>query len=438
MGDKHGIGTLVNEQHEMATDSIDLFSLPSIETSQIHGKTLEFHLSSVLTNNGPFEYIIPSDSNEFTYMPLTRIEGEIEVQKTDGTALAATDAQSIVNLFPHSLFRQMEFYINDVQINDLSTPTYPYKAFIEDHLTYDQDVKDTSLLACEWYIKDTVGQEEKFTLDDHAKSFKTRQALIAGKKVRFSIVPHIDFLQCKRYLLPGCDLKLKILRSTDSFSLLGDALIAKIKINKLRMKIRRITLDPSIAAAIEDRLSRTPAIYPIVQSKIKAYLINKDIQTQTITQIFRGKIPRSFILCFVDAKGYDGHIDKNPFFFQHFDNNYLNVFLNGEPIVPNVFQPNFSTGDCIGEYRWLLDNIGLYQTMSNGITFQEFVSNSMFYAFDLSPDLCNSYYLHGSETGTLDVHVGFSKPLPQNIMCIIYASFDEAILIDKDRNVTLT
>lgn len=439
MADKRGIGTFVNEIHELATDSIDLFSVPPIESTIIHGKTLTIYPSSVLVDSGPFEFLIPADSNDFTYLPLTRLEGEIEILKNDGSALAATDVVSVVNLLPHSLFKQVECSIKDVQINDLSTPTYHYKSFIESHLTYDTELKNTTLQACEMYLKDTCGKENTMSLTATSDSFYLRNQKIVGKKIHFSIILHIDFFQCQRYLLPGCDIKLKFIRSDDSFSLLAATVLAKIKFNKLELKVRRITLDPSVANAIETKLSHTPAVYPIVSSKIKQFLINSGVQNQVLSQVIRGKIPRSFLVGLVASKAFDGHVSKNPFKFEHFGTNYLNAFLNGEPIVPTVFQPDFSdtSTQSVKLYRWFLDNIGLQQNVSNGITFEEFKTNSTFFAFDLSPDLCNNIYLHGIENGTIDLHLGFSAALTENVTCIVFASFDEIITIDKNRNVLI-
>ena len=341
-------------------------------------------------------------------------------------------------MLPQSLFKQIECSINDVQINDLSTPTYHYKSFLETHLTYSNDMKKTTLKACELYLKDEIGKENAAAKTAWGSSFGERQKLfLEKKKIRFSMILHIDFFQCQRYLIPGCEIKLKFIRSDDTFSLFGAASIAKIKMNKLLLRVRRITVDPSASATIENGLNSSPAIYPICSSKIKAHLLNSGTQSTIIPQVIRGRLPRSFILCFVDAKGYDSVINANPFVFENFGLNYLNLLLNGEPIVPTVFQPDYEENDYLRLYRWYLDNTGFLQNSTNGITFEEFKSNSCFYPFDLSPDLCNSIYLHGIENGTLDIQLSFKAALTKNIMCLVYASYDEVITIDKNRNVVI-
>jgi len=229
MANKSGIGTFVEEQHELATDSLDLFSLPGVDSSQISGKWQTFYPIGAMTDNGPYEIIMPNDSNEYIQLDSMRLYGECEVVKGTGAALTDTDIVSVVNNFPQTLFRQVEVYLNNQCINDLSTPTYPYKTFIENHLTYDKDIKETTLKARECYIKDNVGSEKVVAVTADS-GFNARRAAYIKKKVHFDMKLHIDFLQSKRYLIPGVEMKIRFIRNDDSFSLLSAGnLGAKIK-----------------------------------------------------------------------------------------------------------------------------------------------------------------------------------------------------------------
>ena len=197
MADKHGIGTFVNEAHELATNGLDVFSMPAIEAGLIHGRQLTLYPTTVLTSDGPVEFVIPGDNSDMTILPLTRLEGEIEVTKPDGTAFADTDKISIVNLFPQSIWKQIECSVKDVQINDLSTPTYHYKSFIETHLTYGDDMKNSTLQDCEYYLKDSCGKENVMLVGDaEAKNegFMKRKKYFQGQKIYFSIsLPPFSF-----------------------------------------------------------------------------------------------------------------------------------------------------------------------------------------------------------------------------------------------------
>jgi len=439
MANKSGIGTFVTDEFELATDSLDLFSVPAIDQSQISGRTQTYYLHGHINDSGPYEIIMPNDSNEFTQLDSIRLNGEVEIVKADNSALADADVVSVVNNFPQTLFRQVEIYLNNTVVNDLSTPTYPYKAYLENHLSYDRDIKLTTLKAREMYIADAVGTEEDVAnaLKLADGGIKLRSNLIKGKKVFFDMKLHIDFLQSRRYLLPGVEMKLKFIRNEDNFSILASAAGPKIKMNNLELTARKILVDPVVSNAIENKLSTTPVCYPIANSKIKTFLLNSNTQSQHVAQIYRGKLPRSFIMCMVSAKAFDGDIASNPFVFKHFNLNYFNVFINGDPIHPKAIQPKWDDGSCVKQYSWMLDNIGLHQHVSNAITFDSFKSNSVFFPYDLSADLSNGYHQIGLENGTIDVSLAFKEPLAANVMLIFYATFNEAVIIDKARNVTI-
>ena len=437
---KLGVGTFVNESYEGNGDKmLDLFAPVMKEDTMHDGKEIEIFPTGVVSDTGPFDFLIPSDGNEFTAMPLTRLHGQIEVLKSDGSAVTDTELNAPVNLFPQSLFRQIEVYVNGKQVSDLSTPTYPYKAFIQTHLGTTVDAKEITF-SPEMYEKETVEQENKFVLtgDNKSDAFVKKHALIKSGKLKFSMILHSDFLQCKNLLMPGVELKLRFVRQDDTFSLLGTTLSTKIKIHKLHLSIRRIKLDPIVADSFEKTLQTQPAIYPIANSKIKTYTLSSGIQSERISQIFRGTLPRQIIIGFVDSRGVDGNINHNPFKFEHFNNNYLNCYINGEPLVPRSFQPDPTNKDFWREYRWFLDNTAcVLSNATHGIKYRDFINNSFFYVFDLSPDLCNSHHIHQPVAGTFDMQVAFKSALANNVTAIIYATFDEKILIDKNGDVTV-
>ncbi len=433
---KAGVGTFITENHELASSGLALFDQPIIDSSLLQGKFITIYPSSVLQDNGPFDFIIPSDGQDFTDLPFTRLEGCIEILNLAGATLTETDINAYVNLLPQSLFKQIEVSVNNTQIADLSTPTYAFKSYIETVLTYPKDAKETTLLL-EHFNKDTLEKENIFTLLNSI-SFNKRNQFAKKGKIYFSMLLHIDFFHSTKLLLPGCEIKLKFIRNSDTFSLLGDTLQAKIKFHELKLMIRRVTVEPTIASKIEDAINKTPAIYPITQSKIKTFLIPKDVRQERISNIFRGVLPRSIIVGFVTTDAANGTINANPFKFEHFKLNHFQMYINGDPLLTEAFQPDFANSKFFREYRWFMDNLGwAHDKESNGVTMEEFKTNTFFLPFDLSPDLSNGATLSQLKEGSLDVLVSFNENLAQNVQMIVFATFNELLLIDKDRNVTL-
>lgn len=440
MKDKSGIGTFVSDDYEMATDSLDLFSLPPVEHAQIRGVTQSYYMHAAINDEGPYEIVVPNDSHQFTQLDTMRLVGCFEVQKADGSAFVADDKVSVVNTAPQTLFKQIECLLNGCCVNDISTSSYPFKSYLENHFSFDEDIKNTTLRATEMYYKDTDdGEPDTANLTAADTGFAKRKKLIIDKKkVYFVMKLHIDFLQSKKYLIPGVEIKLKFIRNEDSFTLFAPAnTVGKIKMHSLELQVRKITCDPAYTAAVENGLSSKPALYPISHGKIKVWTMNSTIQSEHIPNIFRGRLPRSFIMWMIPADAYNKYVNHNPFKFQHFDLSNFNVYVDGEPIHPKAITPKWDDASCLTVYTWYLNNIGLHSHVSNGITFEDFIGNSTIFAYDRTPDLCNSFTHHGSDNGNIDVSIAFKKPLAKNIVVMFYGVFDEVVSIDKDRNVTI-
>lgn len=379
---------------------------------------------------------------EMIQMNTLRLHGSFSVTKADDSGLTADDKVSLVNNAPQTLFRQIELMLNGVCVNDLSTSTYPYKAFIENHYSFDKDIKETTLAACEMYVRDVPSlcddPDVANNKDAADNGFKVRKSRILNKsKVHFILLIHLDFLQNKKYLIPNVEMKFRFIRNNDSFTVFSKTSNPKIHMHHLELRVRKITCDPVAVGGIEKALATTPAKYHVPQAKIKTFLIMNATQSQNISQIYRGKLPRSFHILMVKSKAFDSDKACNPFRFEHFNLSNLNVFINGEPIHSKAITPEWDNESCLEQYMWHLQNIGLHMNASNGITFEDFKDHSVMFSYDRTPDLCNSSINHGIDTGTIDVSLAFKNPLTQNVTMIFYAVFDECVTIDKDRNVVI-
>lgn len=434
MTDRIGVGTFINNEEELTASNLAVFHVPSIDTTLQEGKPIYYYPTNAINNAGPFEFIIPKDPDCFLSLAHTRLEGCIEITKADGTALAATDKIYPVNLFPQSIFKQIEIELNGMQVGDLSTPTYAYKSFIETHCSYGKDAKDTHL-KCSMYEKDTPGKEE--AIDDTNTGAAARAKLINGKKFYFSNIIHSDFFQSQKWLIPNVEVKLKLIRNEDNFSLIAASTATpKIHIKNLKLAVRKIKTSPEALNAIETTINKIPTNYDITQSKIKSFLIPSGTRSIDFSSIIQGNLPRSIIFGLVGHDGFNGSITANPFLFNNCGVNNFNLKINGVPIVPTPFQPNFSDGDYVREYRWFYDNCGIcHDNESNGITLEEFRDNSTFWTFDLTPDLCNSFHLHATKQGHMDLSIGFKDATTKNLHVLCYSSFNSAVTIDADRNV---
>ena len=239
-----------------------------------------------------------------------------------------------------------------------------------------------------------------------------------------------------KYLMPGCEIRLRLLRNTDDFVLLGATKLAKINIKDLYLQVRKLTVEESLVDRIDSTLTSKPAILPVTNGKVRNFTIYKGTKTERVNRVFTGILPRSIIFTFVKTDGFDGAVSVNPFIFEHFNLEHFQVYINGEPHFPIPLQPDFATGKFCREYRHFLDNIGLgHSDHSVDISMEQFKTSKFFIPIDFTPNLSNGFDLTPPRDGVIDVSVSFKEQLAQNITLLAYANFTEIMTIDKDKKV---
>ena len=99
-----------------------------------------------------------------------------------GTELAPDTPVAPVNTWLHSLFSQVDVYLNDT----LATPssnTYPFRAYVNTVLSYGAEAKNTQLTSQLWY-KDTAGHMDSTTVDGGNTGLVERRRYISESSRR--------------------------------------------------------------------------------------------------------------------------------------------------------------------------------------------------------------------------------------------------------------
>ena len=138
----------------------DLFSIPPTQASLEKGRWIDYHpLSSVENDDGPITFLA-AGTEDYVDLSKTILFVEGKVVKADGTNLSGSEQSNIapVNNFLHSLFRQVDVYLNGKQVTP-AMGTYAYRAYLETLLNYDVSSKGSQLTSAMYY-KDTAGEME--------------------------------------------------------------------------------------------------------------------------------------------------------------------------------------------------------------------------------------------------------------------------------------
>lgn len=440
--DKSGIGGLNTSTNEFLSSCLDIFSTPTKEVNLLKGITAEHQLQQSI-ENPPYVFSIPADFQTYTFLPQTRLMGKIQILKEDGNK-ETVDNKKVApcNLFPSAIFRQVECYLNGVQVCNLSTPTYPYKALLETELSYDV-TSDQQGLLLKGYNTDTVGKYDKFevaTADATNAGHQQRALTFAkGKEVSFSTPLHIDVLQSERLLPPHVSMTLKFLPNTNTF-VLNNSETEKytFKISELKLYTQKIQVSEAILKRHQTLFSKQNAVYPYTENEIKTFTLNKTSSSHTLNSIFRGRLPKTIIIAMIKTSAFNGEYKKNPFKFDNFKLDYLCLKLNGELIPATPYTPAFEKGKVAREYQAFLDNTGIsHDNLGTLVTYLGWRTDQTYFAFDLTPDRCNSSHFHPTEDGNIDMDIRFESGLEENITVIVYGSLHNTMIINKTGEVSL-
>ena len=379
-----------------------------------------------------------------------------KITKKDGTTkLGGNDQSNVapVNNFLHSLFRQVDVYLNGKQVTP-AMGTYAYRSYIETLLNYDVSAKQSQFSSALYY-KDTPGQMDKVGALASTKTFNYRTAQGSGSSTdasdklyvpesgnvgfakrhqfikngnRFVLSGPIfsDIFMTDRLLLNMMDLKVVLNRSSDAFSLMeignNPAIEPKVQLTDVVLKVRKVRVDQSVSDGVERMLKQTPALYSIRRVECKILTIPANLPNVRQDNIFSGIIPNSFVVGLVHVDASTGEYGKNPYNFQHFGVTSVSLTANGQEIpfkLLTLKYPKDDDGkidpandtelDFDEAYNTLFSGTGkIYSNAGLDITREDYPGGYALYAFDLTPDMCKSAdYFNIVQRGSLTLALTF-------------------------------
>lgn len=186
-------------------------------------------------------------------------------------------------------------------------------------------------------------------------------------------------------------------------------------------------------------LSVSTAKYPITRVEIKTITISAGVQSKTVDNLYLGQLPKRCIIAFVSNERMNGSFALNPYNFQHFNFNYLALFVDSTQIPSKPLTPDFSKDLYARNYNTLFSDSGIFfSDAGNGISHSDYPGGYCLTAFDLTPDLsCHEQHWNIIRSGTLRFEVRFANALESTITALVYSEFDNLIEIGQNRTVSL-
>ena len=463
---------------------VDLFRVPPTQQSLERGRWIDYApLSSVENANSAITFLI-AGTDEYVDLSKTILTVTGKITKKDGTTkLSGNDQSNVapVNNFLHSLFRQVDVYLNGKQVTP-AMGTYAYRSYIETLLNYDVSAKQSQFSSALYYKDTATKMDENGSLGssptvnyklagvdnnsmgDNAsvkvytpgtgnQGFAKRHQFIKnGNRFVLSGPIFSDIFMTDRLLLNMMDLKVVLNRSSDAFSLmdLNDPSIEpKVQLTDVVLKVRKVKVDQSVSDGVERMLKQTPALYPIRRVECKILTIPANQPNTRQDNIFSGIIPNSFVVGLVHVDASTGEYDKNPYNFAHFGVTSVSLTANGQEIPfklltlkypenpeGKIDPANDTELDFDEAYNTLFSGTGkIYSNAGLDITREDYPGGYALYAFDLTPDMCKSAdYFNTVQRGSLTLALTFGTSHKHAIGMVCYGDFENIIRIDSERN----
>lgn len=431
---------MIDGSAEVATSQLDLFSIPSTNTSIEEGTYVNYNPISSLTDSSPIEFDITSSGETFIDLASTYLHVQAKILRADGSEMQAGDECGPVNNFLHSLFAQLDIYLNGTLITS-STATYSYRAYLENLLTYGPAAKKSYLTSSLFY-KDDAGRM------DSSDPFAGAGEVNLGLQKRASFVTrsrtvdligrlHADICFQPRYLLNEISMKIRLTRNRDSFCLMcAGAHTYKVVIQNCSLLVRKVKLNPSVFLAHAKILESGNAIYPIHRTQIKTVSIARGFMSCSFEKIFSGQIPTRLVIALVDNDALNGSFTKNPYNFKHFSMSEISIFLDGQSHSLKPLTMNFVDNTYIRAYLSLFNGTSMTGFDSgNDITREDFAGGYAIYVFDLTPDLYSDESFNLIRQGSVRIDVKFRNALENTVSLLVYGEFENIIQISRDRSV---
>ena len=422
------------ESAACVTESLDLFSIPPTQLQVIENVQSSFKpISSPNGASAPLEFVITASNELFTDLARAQLLLDCRIVNADNSEVSGLHTVYPIPNILGGLFSSLEVSLNDNSVTSTSA-NYGYRSFFENVLSYSSSAKTSHL--------SNVGFYDKSMTDEIKRRYRS------SKMNKFQLFGglHSDLCSQPRYLINGIELRLKFLRNIPAFTLMVEETDAinknpYIMIEEATLYLPRPRLHTTSFLTIQQKLLKTPCVYPISHIETKVISIQSGLLSKTISNISLGTLPKRIIVGLIKHTNYNGHYKHNPYKFDHCNLRSIALLIDGQIHSP-AFETSYSDGDSIissvsRSYNSIFSVSGTLTDTGNAITQEEYVTDLPIYLFDLTPDGSSACsYLSPIKTGEIGLNLAFITALPSTTNIIIYLEYHNVLTIDKTRSIT--
>ena len=383
--------------HQASNDTLDscldLFQVPNTKTSILSGSNVE--IGPTRTPDGSqLEFHIKMNGHTYPDGSETVLRLAIRVLKSDGNILS-NNLDNVKVMFCQNAFGSVIKYLkcsyggHEVHFE----AHHAYVSYLETLLNDSVGYKKT-LGGCLGWVEDDTGPVDRASITAEMKGdIDARKKLIAGRL-------RIPFLTQGRYISPNSSMIVQVMVNDPEFCLIkteDDAAAKyKIEVTECSLQLHQVDVHPSITTTQQQLLSEGYKFkYPLNKVDTQMFSISRGKQSERINIIIDQQKPKRLFFALMNHQAKNGSYDLDPFNFSNQGVNYICLEVDGRLEPKKPIQIDYDTDKFSIPFRNLARVTGkAFGGDGNGITLDRFKTNTVIYAFDLTPDTCEGGGVH--------------------------------------------
>ena len=379
------------------------------------------------------KYLVPLDSIE------ARMKLQVLDENGDELDQSVDNNASLINFAPESLFENINVKLLKQNVSN-SDRLHQFKVALIKNLSYGRAAKKVNLLVERFKTEKNTSAT---AVDIACGNYTTKAPLVNQSPVFYvNFLPLIDISSGNNWLCLGHQLFLEFERGKDDFVILkkpGTHGKYKIKILDFELQIKKLYPTPAFQQKLEKTLQTRPVVYNFTRNVLKTFQVHSGVKHIEWNNIFTPtQLPNALYFIFLDNNQISGSSAVNPHTWLDYNCSRADLIVNGYAHPADSIRYDKTAKNIFNGYRWFLQNIGIKQSNDDvDIDIEKYYKDKFVIPFDLSHRGDNGFMPQSSETGTLNFRCEFNAATNQALTLLVLASFDNNIVVDKDKNVNM-
>ena len=359
---------------------------------------------------------------------------KVSIVTSTGDPIKAADKVGFVNHPATSIFRAVDFTLQNTTFTSGIGQLFPYKMMLDLLTNRSTEFLESSATGG-LFFKDTASQmdstEPTGTTGVNTGLVYRYDYTKNGKSVILQTQLPIDLAQTMTKYLPfGLDMSFRFYPQNPAFSLMcsSETDTYQVKIHECRVGMRVIEPTKELLNQHDERLKSNNMKFWFLKSECKWFSLAAALTCFHIDQVFTREVPRELIIAFVSVARSSGSQKLNPYKFEHLSLNRLSFSVEG--VIRKEFYPDYTNTKYTDEYMSVYEHdVGLSE--GGLIHLADYASGYTIYRIPINPGM------QRGKLGQSRLEVNFETALTESVLMILYAKFDDSFEIDKTRTVLL-